>query len=122
MGNEAVHFNLNQSLKQTYCGNVESMIVEQFIPISPGLINDCKNQNSMNENEMNFHYIEAHDVEYLNSSFEIRETVLSLKEISAEKSSNKEKKGQEVEKSYEGLILKELPKHLEYAFLGAERA
>ena len=71
---------------------------------------------------MNFQYIEAHDVEYFNSSFEIKEIVLSLKEISAEKSSSSEEKGQEVEKSYEGLILKELPKHLKYAFLGAERA
>ena len=66
---------------------------------------------------MNFHYIEAHDVEYLNSSFENREIVLGLKEISAENSSNKEEKGQEVEKIYEELILKELPKHLKYAFL-----
>ena len=98
------------------------MIVEQLIPISPELINDCKNQNSMNENEMNFQYIETHDVEYLNSSFEIRETLLSLKEINAEKSSNGEEKGQDVEKSYEGLILKELSKHLKYAFLGVERA
>ena len=71
---------------------------------------------------MNFQYIKAHDVEYLNSKFEIKETVLSLKEISAEKSSSSEEKGQEVKKSYEGLILKELPKHLKYAFLGAERA
>ena len=70
VGNEAVHFNLNQSLKQS----------------------DCENQNSMNENEMNFQYIEAHDFEYLNSSFEIRETILSLKEISAEKTSSSEEK------------------------------
>ena len=28
VGDEAVHFNLNQSLKQTYRDNVESMIVE----------------------------------------------------------------------------------------------
>ena len=27
-----------------------------------------------------------------------------------------------MEKSYEGLILKELPKHLKYTFLGAEKA
>ena len=37
----------------------------------------------MNENEMNFQYIEAHDIEHLNFSFEIREIVLSLKKISA---------------------------------------
>ena len=73
VADEAVHFNLNQSPKQFDCENVENMIVEQFVPISPELIN-CKNHNSMNENEMNFQYIEAHDVEYLNSNFEIRET------------------------------------------------
>ena len=97
-GDEIVHFNLNQSLKQSDCKNAESTIVEQCIPISLELINDCKNHNSMNENDMNFQYIETHDVEFLNSSFEIRETVLSLKEINAEKSSNSEEKGQEVKK------------------------
>ena len=29
---------------------------------------------------------------------------------------------QEEEKSFEGLILKELPKHLKYAFLGEEKS
>ena len=59
VGDEAVHFNMNQSLKQSDCDNAKSTIEEQFIPISHELINDCKNQNSMNENEMNFQYIEA---------------------------------------------------------------
>ena len=56
VGDEVVHFNLNQSLKQSDCDNAESKIVEQFVPINPELINDCKNHNSMNENEteMNF--------------------------------------------------------------------
>ena len=72
VGDEAVHFNLNQSLKQSDCDNAESKIVEQFVHISLERINDCKNQNLINENEMNFQYIEAHDIEYLNSSFEIR--------------------------------------------------
>ena len=71
----------------------------------------------MNENEINFQYIKAHDVEYLNSNFELKETILSLKEISTKRSSNNEKKERGVEKSSEGLILKELPKHLKYAFL-----
>ena len=70
VGNEAVHFNMNQSLKQS----------------------DSENQNSMNENEMNIQFIEAHDFEYLNSSFEIREKILSLKEISIENSSSSEEK------------------------------
>ena len=79
VGDEVVHFNLNQSLKQFDCDNAESKIIEQIVPIGLELTNDCKNQNSMNENEMNFQYIEAHDVEYLNSNFEIREILLSLK-------------------------------------------
>ena len=54
MGKEEVYFNLNQSLKQLGFDNVECKIVEQVVPISPDLIYDCKIQNSMNENEMNF--------------------------------------------------------------------
>ena len=50
---------------------------------------------------MNFQYIEALDVEYMNSSLEFKETILSLKEISVEKLSYSEEKEQ-VEKSYEG--------------------
>ena len=47
---------------------------------------------------MNFQYIEALDLEYLNYSLEFKETILNLKEISAGKSSNNEEKEQEVEK------------------------
>ena len=69
----------------------------------------------MNENEMNFQYIECLDVEFLNSNFEFKEAVLSLNESSAEKSNSYEGKVLEVNTSSEGLILKELPKHLMYA-------
>ena len=51
---------------------------------------------------MNFQYIEAFDVD---SSLEFKETIVSLKEVSTKKSSSNEEKGQEVKKSYEGLIL-----------------
>ena len=71
---------------------------------------------------MSFKYIEDLDVEYLNSNLELKETVLSLNENGIEKPSSSEEKGQEVEKIYEGLMPKELPKHLKYAFLGVERA
>ena len=116
VGEEKVHFNLNKSLKQLDFDNAECKNVEQVVPISPEVIYDGKIQNSMNENEMNFQYIEALDVEYLNSSLEFKEIVLSLKEINVEKSSIHEEKEQEVEKSSEGLIIKELPKPLKYAF------
>ena len=42
VGDEAIHFNLNQSLKQSDCYNAERMIVEKFIPNNHELINDCK--------------------------------------------------------------------------------
>ena len=47
---EAVHFNLNHSLKQPEFDNVDCKIVETKVPISSELINDCMIQNSMNEN------------------------------------------------------------------------
>ena len=96
VGKEEVHFNLNQSLKQPNFDNAECKIVQQVVPISPELIYDYIIQNAMKKNEMNFQYIEALDVEYLNSSLEFKETVLSLREISAEKSSSSEENEQEV--------------------------
>ena len=48
------------------------------------------------------------------------EIVLSLNERSTDNLSSKEKV-QEEEKISEGLVLKELPKHLKYAFLNEER-
>ena len=84
---------MNQSLKQHGFDNADCKNVEQVVPISPVLIYDSKIQNSMNENEMNFQYIEALDVEYLNSSLEFKKTILNLKEISAKKESNNEEKG-----------------------------
>ena len=122
VGDEAVHFNLNQSLKQPEFDNTDCKIVETKVPINSKLINDCKIKSSMNENETNFQYLEYLDVEFLNSNLELKEAILNLKEISTEKSSSKEKEEQGVEKSYEGLIMKELLKHLKYAFLGAKKA
>ena len=79
-----MQFNLNQSLKQLEFDNVDCKILETKIPIRSELINDCKLQSSMNENEMNFQYLEYLDVEFLNSYFELKEAVLSIDESSAE--------------------------------------
>ena len=49
------------------------------------------------------------------------ETVLSLNENSQENSRNQKKKVTKQETSAEGLILKELPNHLKYAFLEPEK-
>ena len=119
---ETMHFNLNQSLKQLEFDSIDFKIVETKVPISFELIQDCKIQSSMNENEMNFQYLEYLDVEFLNSNFELKEAVLSLNERSIEKSSSYEEKVSKVKTSSEGLILKELPEHLKYAFLEAKKS
>ena len=54
VGDEVVHFNLNDSLKQLELRNADCEFVETKIPISSELTTDCNFQNSMNENEMNF--------------------------------------------------------------------
>ena len=91
VGDEAMHFNLNHSLKRLEFDNVDCKIVEMKLPISSELINDCKIKNSMNENEMNFQYLDVLDVEFMNSNFESKEAVLSIDENNTEKCSNEQK-------------------------------
>ena len=93
------------------------MAVDNISPISFELNSDCNIQHSINEKEMNFQYLKSVDYEFLHSSLQYTETVLSLNENSKENSCNKEKKATKQETSTEGLILKELPSHLKYAFL-----
>ena len=55
---------------------------------------------------MNFQYLEHLEVEFLNSNFKLKNTVLSVEEIRTEKSSSYEEKVIEVNANSEGLILK----------------
>ena len=119
---EAVHFKLNTSLKQFECESPDCKTVETIVPISPKLIFGCNFQNSINENEMNFQYLDDLDCEFMHSNFELKETIFSLNENSTEKTSSNEEESKETETSSEGLTLKELPKHLKYAFLEPEKA
>ena len=57
----------------------------------------------------------------MNSKCDLEETVLSLNENNTEKSSSNEEKEKEIETSLEGLTLKELHRHLKYAFLGLKK-
>ena len=70
--------NLNQSLKQPNFEKVECNNRENVVPIGSKLIDDCKNQDSMNENMMNLQYIEDLDTDHLNAREELKEIVLSL--------------------------------------------
>ena len=71
---------------------------------------------------MNLQYLKSVDCALLHSRFQNTETVWSLIEKSIENSCNRENKATEQETSAEGLILKELPSHLKYAFLEPEGA
>ena len=66
---------------------------------------------------MNFQYLEHLEVEFLNFNFKLKDSVFSIRENSAKKSSSYEEEVAKEKKSSEGLILKELPEHLKYAFL-----
>ena len=75
----------------------------------------------MNENEMSFQYLEHLEVEFLNSNFLHKDSIFSVRENNAKKSSSYEEEVAEENKSSKGLILKELPEHLKYAFLQSEK-
>ena len=93
---------MNENKKNfQYIEDLDCKTVETIVPISCELKYDCKIQSSINENGMNFQYIDDLDVEFLNSIFEFKETILSLNEGSAENSSSREGKAQEVETSSE---------------------
>ena len=118
---EAVHFNLNHSLKHSELSSADCEFVEIKIPVCFELVTACNFQNSMNENEMNFQYLEHLEVEVLNSNCKLKDSIFSIREISTERSSSYEEKVAEENRSSEGLILKELPEHLKYAFLQPEK-
>ena len=66
---------------------------------------------------MNFQYLEHLEFKFMNSNFNLNETALSVEENSTEKSSSLEEKVVQENISSKGLILKEFPDYLKYAFL-----
>ena len=76
----------------------------------------------MNENEINFQYLEHLEVEFLNSNFNLKEAVFSVEENGAKQSNSYKEEGVQENISSEGLILKELLEHLKYVFLHPEQA
>ena len=70
---------------------------------------------------MNFQYLEHLEVEFLNSNFKLKDSMFSIRENSAERSSSYKEEVADKNKSSDGLILKELPEHLKYAFLQPEK-
>ena len=115
VGEEAAAFNLIKSMQSIDIDRENSNIVKDVYTYNPDVQNDCNDQNFINEKETNFQYIEVDYSDCLYNSFHSVETVLSLEQ-------NRTENGEiHQETSEEGLVLKELPSHLKYAYLETQK-
>ena len=70
---------------------------------------------------MNLQFLEHLEVEFIDSNVKLKKAILSVEENNTDKSSSYKEEDAKVNKSIEGLILKELPEHLRYTFLQLEK-
>ena len=117
VGEEAAAFNLIKSMQNIDIKRENCNVVDDVYPYNPDVPNDCNTQIFINEKEMNSQYMEDNYSDGPYNSFHSVETVLSLKQNRNEKGENNEKGEIHQETSEEGLVLKELPSHLKYAYL-----
>ena len=117
VGEEAADFNLLQSLKNLDTDREDYKLVDDVYLNNSDCYYDCNAQLHINENEMNFQYLECVNVDFPHISLYSTEKVLSLKQNSMDNGDNNEEKEFHQETSTEGLVLKELPSHLKYAYL-----
>ena len=117
VGEEAADFNLLQSLKNLDTDMEDYKIVDDVYLNNSDCYYDCNAQLPINENEMNFQYLECVNADFPHISLYSTKKVLSLKQNSMDNGDNNEEKEFHQETSTKGLVLKELPSHLEYAYL-----
>ena len=115
VGEEAAAFNLIKSMQSIDTDRENFNVVDDVYTYNPDVPNDCNTQFFINEKEMNSQYIEDDYSDCPYHSFHSVETVLSLKH-------NRNEKGEiHQETSEEGLVLKELPSQLKYAYLESQK-
>ena len=117
VGEEATDFNLLQSLKNLDTDREDYKLVDDVYLNNSDCYYDCNAQLPINENEMNFQYLECVIADFPHISLYSTEKVLSLKQNSMDNGDNNEEKEFHQETSTEGLVLKEFPSHLKYAYL-----
>ena len=117
VGEEAADFNLLQILKNLDIDREDYKLVDDVYLNNSDCYYDCNDQLPINENEMNFQYLECVNADFPHISLYSTEKVLSLKQNSMDNGDNNEEKEFHQETSTEGLFLKELPSHLKYAYL-----
>ena len=117
VGEEAADFNLLQSLKILDTDREDYKLVDDVYLNNYDCYYDCNAQLPINENEMNFQYLECVNADFPHISLYSIEKVLSLKQNNMDNGDNNEEKEIHQDTSTEGLVLKELPSHLKYAYL-----
>ena len=122
VGEEAADFNLLQSLKNLDIDKEDYKSVDDVYLNNLDCYHDCNAQLPINENEMNFQYPEGVNSNFMHIRLHSTENVMSLKQNGMTKGDNNEEKEFHQETSAEGLVLKELPSHLKYAYLELPRS
>ena len=122
IGEEAADFNLFQSLKNLDIDREDYKFVDDVYLNNSNCYHDCNAQLPINENEMNFQYLEGVNSDFLHISLRSTENMISLKQNGMIKGDNNAEKEFHQETSAEGLVLKELPSHLKYAYLELPRS
>ena len=88
VGDEAVQFNINRSLKHPNVEGDSCMAGRNKSLLNDELNSDCIIQHSINEIEKNFQYLESLDCEVLPSKLFNKETVSSINENSQDEVSS----------------------------------
>ena len=117
VGEETADFNLIRSLRNLDIERDDIKSVEDVYVNKSDFYYDCNDQLSINEKEMNFQYPEGFDSDFLHINLHSTEKVMSLEQNGIKQRDNNEEKEFHQETSEEGLVLKELPSHLKYAYL-----
>ena len=87
-----MHFNINRSLEHPNVEEDSCMAVRSNSLRNDEVNSDCIIQNSINEIEMNFQYLESFDCEVLPSNLFNNETVSSINENSQDEVSSQTRK------------------------------
>ena len=117
VGEETADFNLIRSLRNLDTEMDDIKSVEDVYVNNSDFYYDCNDQLSINEKEMNFQYPEGFDSDFLHIHLDSTEKVMSLGQNGIKQRDKNEEKEFHQETSEEGLVLKELPSHLKYAYL-----
>ena len=117
VGEETADFNLIRSLRNLNIERDDIKSVEDVCINNSDFYYDCNDQLSINVKEMNFQYLEGFDSDSLHNNLHSIEKVMNLEQNGIKQRKKIEEKEFHQETSEEGLVLKELPSHLKYAYL-----